>query len=77
MPCFDMELIQVEIPADYQAIKSADPGLAMEWRMVTREIFEASFSAGYVVVDFVSHQTGEGLRSFYVLCSGDREEICA
>jgi predicted GNAT superfamily acetyltransferase len=77
MPCFDMEVIQVEIPADYQAIKGTDPGLAMEWRMVTREIFDASFSAGYVVVDFVSHQTEEGLRSFYVLCSIDWEEICA
>lgn len=77
MLCFDLEFLKVEIPVDYQAIKSADPGLAMEWRMVTREIFDASFSAGYVVVDFVSHQTEEGLRSFYVLCSRDWEEICA
>ncbi len=61
---------QVEVPADYQAIKSADPGLAREWRRVTRQIFEFYFAAGYAVVGFRSTLTEEGRRSFYILRAG-------
>jgi predicted GNAT superfamily acetyltransferase len=59
--------ILVEIPADFQAIKSADMGLAREWRAQTREIFEDCFSAGYVATEFIS-EVQEGLRrNFYLL----------
>jgi chorismate synthase len=59
--------VRVEIPADYQAIKAADPGLALEWRLAMRQVFETYFAAGYTVVDFLSRQTGHSRRSFYIL----------
>ena len=49
----DAPLIRVEIPNDLQAIKKANMPLAQEWRLKTREAFEAYFARGYEVVDFV------------------------
>ena len=43
----------VQIPAHFQAIKSADPGLALAWRLHTRALFEAAFAEGYTVVDLL------------------------
>lgn len=63
----DLPTIQVETPADYQAIKAADTGLALEWRLAMRQVFEAYFAAGYTVVDFLSHRTESGRRSLYIL----------
>jgi chorismate synthase len=63
----DAPLIQLEIPADYQAIKVADPGLALTWRLVTRQVFEAYFLAGYTVVDFLGRSVAGGRLSYYVL----------
>jgi predicted GNAT superfamily acetyltransferase len=59
--------IQVEIPAEFQAVRDADPGLAREWRIATRQLFEAYFEAGYSVVDFVSCPVDGLRRSFYLL----------
>jgi predicted GNAT superfamily acetyltransferase len=53
----------VQIPARFQAIKSADLGLARAWREHTRALFEAAFAAGYTVVDLLFE---EG-RSCYLL----------
>jgi predicted GNAT superfamily acetyltransferase len=63
-------LILVEIPADFQVVKSAGPGLALEWRMHTRRLFEALFGRGYLVTDFV-YLPGSQPRSFYVLSHGE------
>jgi predicted GNAT superfamily acetyltransferase len=63
----DAEMIAVEIPADYQAIKAAEPDLALEWRLATRQVFETYFRAGYVIDDFVSDRVLGLRRSFYVL----------
>ena len=61
----------VEIPSDFQALKTADNELAREWKARTRSIFESAFEAGYIVTDFL-HETIEGrARSFYVLSQGD------
>jgi predicted GNAT superfamily acetyltransferase len=57
----------VEIPADFQAIKSADMGLAREWRLQTREIFLECFGAGYVATDFISEVQEGRRRNFYLL----------
>lgn len=59
--------IQFEIPADYQALKAADPALALEWRLAVRRISEAYFAAGYVVVDFDHRRMADGGRSYYIL----------
>jgi predicted GNAT superfamily acetyltransferase len=61
------QAVRVEIPADYQAIKAADPGLALEWRLATRTLFEVYFAAGYQVVGHQHVRQGGEHRSFYVL----------
>lgn len=53
----------VQIPADLQAIKAADMGLARAWRLHSRALFEAAFAAGYVVTDLLF----EGGQSCYLL----------
>jgi chorismate synthase len=60
-------ILQVEIPADFQPIKRAEPGLAREWRLAMRQVFETCFAAGYTVVDFLSQETDSGRHSFYIL----------
>lgn len=66
----DTGAVGVEIPMNYQAIKSGDPGLALAWRMAMRQIFEAYFAAGYLATDFRSHQVDGERHSFYVLLAG-------
>ena len=61
------EVVLIEIPADFQAIKSADMGLAREWRLQTREIFLECFGAGYVATDFISEVQEGRRRNFYLL----------
>jgi len=64
-------LALVEIPADIQAIRRADPDLASAWREHTREIFSHMFEHGYLVTDFV-YLSGETFpRSYYVLAYGE------
>jgi predicted GNAT superfamily acetyltransferase len=61
------EAVLIEIPADFQAIKSADMGLAREWRAQTREILQDCFGAGYVATDFISEVQGKQRHNFYLL----------
>jgi predicted GNAT superfamily acetyltransferase len=63
-------LILVEIPANFQQLRSSDIELARTWRMHTREIFEVLFKAGYLATDFI-HLPGKNPRSFYVLSHGE------
>jgi len=46
-------VLRLEIPADFLALKAADPALALTWRLRTRAAFEALFARGYAVTDFV------------------------
>jgi predicted GNAT superfamily acetyltransferase len=57
------ERVLVQIPADFQRLKSADRDLALAWRLHTRELFEAAFAGGYLVTDLL---LDDG-RSFYLL----------
>jgi predicted GNAT superfamily acetyltransferase len=66
----ESNLLLVEIPADFQALKAADTGLALAWRLHTRLLFEGLFNQGYLVTDFV-HLPGTQPRSFYVLTHGE------
>ncbi len=63
-------LILVEIPSDFQALRQADRELAFRWRMHTRTIFEDLLTQGYLVTDFV-HLPEKPPRSFYVLSHGN------
>ena len=42
----------VEVPRNFQGIKSEDPNEALRWRLQTREQFQEAFAQGYVVVGF-------------------------
>jgi predicted GNAT superfamily acetyltransferase len=65
-------LALIEIPADFQAIKARDMGLAAAWRAHTRTLFEAAFGSGYWVTDFFFEALGGRPRSFYALSRGVR-----
>jgi predicted GNAT superfamily acetyltransferase len=68
------KMLLVEIPTDFQTLRSQDIDLALEWRMKTRICFQALFLAGYLVTDFIHLENvgGEGFeRSFYVLSHGE------
>ncbi len=57
----------VQIPESIQAIKGTDMGLAQEWRMATRAIFESYFARGYTALEFLSERDERGRRNFYLL----------
>jgi predicted GNAT superfamily acetyltransferase len=63
-------LALVEIPADFPALKAANPELALEWRLHTRQVFEQLFEAGYLATDFISGRDFPR-RSYYVLSYGE------
>jgi predicted GNAT superfamily acetyltransferase len=66
----DTEEVLVEVPADFQSIKTADLSVAAEWRRHTREIFEWYFAAGYVAAEFISEVREGSRHSYYVLKQG-------
>ncbi len=55
-----------EFPSDFQAVKRADPALALAWRAHLRQLCETAFDCGFTVVDQV-YQPGPPARSFYLL----------
>jgi predicted GNAT superfamily acetyltransferase len=57
------ERLLIQIPSSFQDTKSADMTLAREWRLHTRDLFEAAFNRGYVVTDLLF----ENRESFYLL----------
>ena len=63
-------LLLAEIPADFSTLKAARPGLALEWRLHSRNLFEDLFTRGYLVTDFI-YLPGTHPRSFYVFTHGD------
>ena len=44
--------VLVEIPANFTEMLGREPGLALEWRLSTRAIFQSYFARGYRAVDF-------------------------
>ena len=42
----------VQIPTGFSEMQQRDPGLALEWRLTTRRIFQHYFGRGYRAVDF-------------------------
>jgi len=49
----DAPIVRVEIPNDLHAIKKTNIALAQDWRLKTRDLFEAYFARGYEAADFV------------------------
>jgi predicted GNAT superfamily acetyltransferase len=68
-------LVLIEIPADFQAMRSANVELAKAWRMQTRKLFQEAFAAGYLITDFVRQESlpndNSFTRNFYVLSHGE------
>jgi len=48
-----VDALRLDIPADFDAIRRADPSRAQAWRLRTREAFQRAFADGYEAVDFV------------------------
>ncbi len=61
--------IIVEFPADFQAVKEADLGLAQAWRSHTRTIFREAFARGYAVSALARGTADRRNSSFYLLTS--------
>ena len=67
----ESNLVLVEIPPDFQALKAADLALARTWRGHSRSLFEALFHQGYLVTDFVFLRGETSPRAYYVLLQGE------
>ena len=63
------ERLLVEIPARMQALKTADLGLALAWRLSVRAACEAAFAAGYTACDVVRAEVDGLSRVYYVMSS--------
>jgi predicted GNAT superfamily acetyltransferase len=63
-------LLLLEIPPDFPALKAAKPEVALAWRTHTRAWFEDLFGRGYLITDFI-HLPGKSARSFYVMSHGE------
>ena len=68
----DNRRLWVEVPLGFTEIQRDAPGLALEWRMHTRDIFETYFARSYRAVDF-ELQRDEG-RGRYLLAVQDAQE---
>jgi predicted GNAT superfamily acetyltransferase len=53
----DAPRLFVEIPPRYLEMLASATDLAVEWRLVTREVFQTLFARGYRVVDFTSDRS--------------------
>jgi len=71
VPGLEDQLLAAEIPPDFMALKTADLGLARDWRFFTREFFETAFAQGYIVTDFAFDPKEDTPRSLYVLTDGE------
>ena len=60
--------VWVEIPVGFTEMQQQAPDAAIEWRMQTREIFQAFFARGYRAVDFELQR--EQSRGRYLLAKG-------
>jgi predicted GNAT superfamily acetyltransferase len=63
-------MLLLEIPVDFQRIKSLDMNLALAWRYHARVLFQKLFEQGFLATDFVRLADEPG-RSFYVLSHGE------
>ncbi len=65
-------LMLMEIPADFQAIKQDDFPLALRWREHSQLLFEELFHSGFVATDFAYTIDKDGhQRSFYLFTHQD------
>lgn len=64
----DADTVLVQLPPDLQYIKRTEVSVAVEWRQVTRTIFETYFRRGYVVTGYASsREFRSGIPNIYRL----------
>lgn len=70
----DNEFLLVEIPVDfYTMLRETDVtddrvrSIPLEWRMKTRQVFQALIERDYKIIDFCKIQKNEQVRDFYIL----------
>ena len=61
----DSTILFVPIPVNIQEMKNEDPGLALDWRLQTRTVFQRLFADGWAVVYIV--RKPNKLIQYYVL----------
>lgn len=73
-PDLEQEFVFLEIPTDfYFMLKETDVedekvrNIPLDWRMKTREVFQALLERGYRVIDFRYYEGKDRKRDFYVL----------
>ena len=64
--------VAIEIPADINAIESADFNLARKWREETRRVFSQALSEGYGVVDY---SVENELSGYYILEKAQLDQL--
>lgn len=62
-----------EIPIRINALKTAQPALALEWRTRTRDFFTHAFEMGYACTDFLIARRDQCERAAYVLTRAPNE----
>lgn len=60
-------LVWAEIPAYIEKLKEADMDAALDWRRMTRRLFQDYFSRGYTITGMTRVGSGEQRRVFYQL----------
>ncbi len=65
---YPSNLMLVEVPTNFQAIKQQDLALAQQWRLHARTLFKQLFADGFVVTDYVTSRDADGRqRGYYLL----------
>jgi predicted GNAT superfamily acetyltransferase len=65
----DAPQVMVEIPMGFTEMLASDPARALEWRLRTRDIFQAYFARGYRAADFMLDKASN--RGWYLLTRGE------
>jgi len=57
----------VEIPENIDYVKRASISTAVEWREITRRIFEKGLAQGYFITDLIRERDEHGTKYYYLL----------
>ncbi|HDD56849.1 MAG TPA: GNAT family N-acetyltransferase, partial [Nitrososphaeria archaeon] len=64
---FKSEKVLVEVPENIDYVKRASISTAVEWREITRKIFEKGLAQGYLVTDLIKERNERGTKYYYLL----------
>ena len=64
---FKSEKVLVEVPENIDYVKRASISTAVEWREITRRIFEKGLAQGYLVTDLIRERNERGTKYYYLL----------